>query len=124
MKAAVMIAIALGALLAVGIAVAVSTHADPTGTDTSIKGEVVDLWCFLESGARGAGHKACAVGCATSGLPIGIVDADGNIYLALGFKDHQSAKDLLLSRMADTVTVSGTLVKKGGFEAIFIKEVK
>ncbi len=124
MKAAIMIAIALGALFVVGIFVAVTGHAQPTGTETSIKGEVVDLWCYLEAGAHGAGHKTCAVACATSGLPIGIVDGSGNIYLALGSGEHKNAKDLLLSRVADTVTVSGTLVKKGGFEAIFIKDVK
>ncbi len=124
MKVPVMIGIALSALLLTGIAVAVSIHAAPAGNEVSIKGEVVDLFCFLDSGARGAGHKTCATACATAGVPIGIVDADGNVYLALGSANHQNPKDLLVSHMADTVTVSGTLVKKGGIEAIFIKDVK
>lgn len=98
--------------------------ADPKGEEVTVKGEVVDLWCYLEGGDHGADHKDCAVMCAKAGNPIGILDAKGNLYVAMGIKDHQAGKEVLIDKMAETVTVSGTLVKKGGVQVIYVQSVK
>lgn len=103
---------------------ALIAFAQAKGAQVTVKGEVVDLWCYLEGGDHGAKHKACAVSCAKAGNPIGIVDAKGNIYVAMGDKDHQPGRELLIEKMAETVTVKGTLVKKGGSQVIYIKSVK
>jgi len=103
---------------------AVTAVAAVKGEKITVKGEPVDLWCFMAAGARGADHKACAVACANSGLPIGIVDAKGDVYLAMGAKNMENAKVMLVKRMADTVEVTGTLVDKGGMKVIFIESVK
>ena len=42
----------------------------------------------------------------------------------MGIKDHQPGKDVLISKMAETVTVEGTLVKKGGIQVIYVSSVK
>lgn len=98
--------------------------ADPKGEEVTVKGEVIDLWCYLEGGDHGADHKDCAVMCAKAGNPIGILDAKGNIYVAMGIKDHQPGREVLIDKMAETVTVTGTLVKKGGTQVIYVKSVK
>ncbi len=98
--------------------------AQPKGERTSIRGEAVDLWCYLEGGDRGPAKKECATACAKAGNPIGIVDAKGNVYVAAGLKDHQPAQALLVGRMSDEVTVTGTLVKKGGIQMIYVDSVK
>jgi hypothetical protein len=98
--------------------------ADPKGEEVTVKGEVIDLWCYLEGGDHGAEHKDCAVTCAKAGNPIGILDAKGNVYVAMGIKDHQPGREVLIDKMAETVTVSGTLVKKGGVQVIYVKSVK
>ena len=100
------------------------TYAQPKGKTVTVKGEVVDLWCYLESGGRGAGHKACALECAKAGNPIGILDKKGNLYVAMGMKDHQPGRDVLINKMAQMVTVTGTLVRKGGTQVIYITNVK
>jgi len=84
----------------------------------------VDTWCYLEGGDRGPAKKDCATACAKAGNPIGVLDAKGNLYLAVGLKDHQSAQALLLNKMSDQVTVTGTLVKKAGVQMIYIESVK
>jgi len=112
---------AVAVIATIGVRLA---FAQPQGEEVTIKGEVVDLWCYLEGGDHGADHKACAIACAKAGNPIGILDEKGNLYLAMGNEDHQPGKDVLLSKMADTVTVTGTLVKKGGLQAIYVKTVK
>ena len=96
----------------------------PKGKEVTIKGEVVDLWCFMKVGARGADHEKCAIDCAKAGNPIGIVDEKEEIYVAMGGKDKQPAKDILLEKMAKTVTVKGTLYKRGGIQAIYIESVE
>ncbi len=39
-------------------------------------------------------------------------------------KEHQPGKELLSDKMAETVTASGTLVKKSGVQVIYVKSVK
>jgi len=96
----------------------------PKGPTITVKGEAVDLWCYMEGGDRGPAKKACATACAKAGNPIGILDARGNVYVAAGLQDHQPARDLLLEKMDEQVTVSGTLVTKGGVKMLFIKSVQ
>ncbi len=42
----------------------------------------------------------------------------------MGIKDHQPGKEVLIDRMADTVTIEGTLVKKGGIQVVYVSSVK
>ena len=39
----------------------------PKRTRVTIQGEVVDMWCYLEGGDRGAAKKDCATACAKAG---------------------------------------------------------
>ncbi len=112
----------LGLMLVVWMEVPV--RADPKGDKVSVKGEIVDLWCYLEGGDHGKEHKECAVSCAKAGNPIGIVDDKGEIYVLMGMKDHQPGKEILSDKMAEIVTVNGTLVKKGGVQVIYVTDVK
>ena len=98
--------------------------AQPKGERVTVSGEVVDMWCYLEGGDRGPAKKACATACAKAGNPIGILDSAGNLYVAAGLKDHQPAQSLLIGKMSDNVTVTGTVVKKGGVQMIYIDTVK
>jgi hypothetical protein len=109
------------ALLLVGVWLA---FGQPKGDAVKIKGEVVDLWCYLEGGDHGADHKDCAVSCAKAGNPIGLVTEKGDVYVMMGIKDHQPGKEVLIDKMAETVTVEGTLVKKGGVQVIYVTAVK
>jgi len=99
-------------------------RAQPKGDRITVKGEVVDLWCYLEGGDRGPTKKQCATACAKVGNPIGILDSAGNLYVAAGLKDHQPAQTMLLNRMSDEVTATGTVVKKGGVQMIYIDTMK
>lgn len=122
MKAKIMGFVAVSAIaLALTVQTAVG---QPKGKEVTVKGEVIDLWCYLEGGDHGAAHKECAITCAKAGNPIGILDEKGNIYVAMGIKDHQPGREVLLDKMAETVMVTGTLVKKGGTQAIYVKSVK
>lgn len=114
-------------LAAVAVMMIGGTHdviGQPKGERVTVKGEVVDMWCYLEGGDRGPAKKQCATMCAKAGNPIGLLDDKGNLYLTAGLKDHQPAQTLLIDKMSEQVTVTGTLVKKGGTQMIYIDAVK
>lgn len=112
------------AALALLLSASMFAFAEPKGDTVTLKGEVVDLWCYLEGGDHGAEHKKCAIECAKAGNPIGLVTEKGEVYVLMGIKDHQSAREILIDKMADTVTIEGTLVKKGGTQVVYVATVK
>jgi hypothetical protein len=99
-------------------------HAQPKGDKVTITGEVVDTWCYLEGDDHGAAHRACATTCAKAGNAIAILDSKGTLYLTAGMKDHQPARDVLIERMGQNVAATGTLVKKGGLQMLYVESVK
>ncbi len=96
----------------------------PKAKESTVKGEVVDLWCYLNDGSHGADHKECGVSCAKAGNPIGIVDAKGHVYVAMSMKNHEPNLATLMDKMAETVTVTGKVVDKGGTRVVYVSSVK
>ncbi|HET9368582.1 MAG TPA: hypothetical protein VFO22_10955, partial [Candidatus Udaeobacter sp.] len=54
------------------------------GQEIVVKGEVLDLTCYVAYNWSGPEHAACARDCITSGLPVGIKTEDGKVYLLTG----------------------------------------
>ena len=46
-----------------------------------VRGEIIDMGCYLSQGLRGPMHRDCALKCLSSGVPMGIVTADSIVYL-------------------------------------------
>ena len=91
--------------------------------EVTVTGEVVDLACYIKMGAMGSGHKECATECANAGIPLGIVDAKGEIYLPAAKEDKKGANAELLPFVAEKVTVKGKLFHKGGQRLLAIESV-
>lgn len=89
------------------------------GEVKTIKGEVVDMVCYLDHGAKGEKHKACANKCIAGGLPVGIL-ADQDVYLIVG--DHKPINDKLASLAAQDVKVTGKVVHRKGVHMIEVKD--
>jgi hypothetical protein len=93
--------------------------------EVSIKGEVVDVSCYLHDGARGEGHKDCAVACAKAGGALGILAANGKLYVSVVPDDHSGGpNDKLMDYIAHTVTTKGMVRSKGGVNGIMITSVE
>lgn len=90
----------------------------------TLKGEVVDLSCYMDHGAHGDGHKKCAESCIKKGLPAGLLTSDGQLYLLV--ENHSEAKSYakLSGYAAENVAVTGTVFDKNGMKAISVNEVK
>ena len=62
--------------------------------------------------------------CAKAGNAIAILDAKGTLYLTAGMKEHQPAREILVEKMGQNVAATGTLVKKGGPQMLYVESVK
>ncbi len=90
-------------------------------SSVSVKGEIVDMACYLDHGATGAKHAQCAKTCITSGLPVGLKAEDGKLYLLIG--EHKPINASLADVAAKTVTVKGKLVSRDGINMIENAEI-
>jgi len=86
-----------------------------SGETKTITGEVVDLMCYLDHGAKGEKHKSCAEKCIKSGGPVGLLSGD-QLYLVIG--EHQPMNEELAPKAAQTVTLKGKVVERNGMKMI------
>ena len=93
--------------------------------EATVKGEVVDVACYLASGARGADHVQCAEACAKAGGSLGILTADGKVYVSLLPDDHKNNPNhLLMDHIGQTVEAKGYVRAKGGVNGIMLRSVE
>ncbi len=118
MKSRNMIKLAVVAL-ALGGALLLPRHsvgADDKDATQTVKGEVVDLMCYLDHGAKGEKHQGCATKCIKGGGPVGLLTSDDQLYLVIG--DHKPINDVLGDKAAQTVTLKGKVVERNGMKMI------
>ena len=92
--------------------------------DMTVKGEVVDIACATSKKEAGKGdaHAACAMTCAKSGQPVGLLTADA-IYTVTGdYAANKNAK--LLDFVAKKVIMTGEVTEKDGVKSINVKSIK
>jgi hypothetical protein len=113
-------------LKAAGIAAVLAGLFMPTPSvraeDQTLTGEVVDLMCYLDHGAKGDKHAGCAKTCISKGAPVGLLTADGKLYLVIG--QHKPINDQLAEVAAQTVTLKGKVVEKNGMKMIENAEIQ
>ena len=96
-----------------------------TGSEITIKGELVDSLCYVSMASTGAGHKQCAMDCAKAGIPISIVeDGTGKVYTVLPKADKTGYSKDVISKMGDKVTLKGDLYEKGGNKYVTAESVE
>jgi len=89
-----------------------------------ITGEILDLSCYLGHGGMGEGHAGCAAKCVKGGAPMGLLSADGAVYVL--YADHgdaapyEQAKELAGKK----VEVTGDVATKSGLKGMTVHGVK
>ena len=106
-------------------ALAAWTHAADMKHDekaeVTVKGEALDMACYLDHGAHGAKHAACAEKCIRSGLPVGLKTEDGKVFLLIGA--HKPMNTELADYAAKTITVKGDVVTRDGINLLENAEI-
>lgn len=94
-------------------------------TDTlTVKGEVLDMNCYMDHGAHGAKHAQCAATCIKNGGPVGILGTNGKVYLIVADHSNEDPYDEVRKHAAENVQVSGRYADRNGVQALIIEAVK
>lgn len=96
------------------------------GKQVAVKGELVDMACYMAHEGKGPKHADCGKMCVLGGSPLGILSSDGAVYLLV--EDHSSAKakkpfSQAKKLVAESVTIKGDLYQRGGVQAIVVESV-
>lgn len=95
------------------------------GKAREVIGEVVEIGCFLRRGARGQGHRACALSCSRRGAPLGIVeDKTDLLYLAALEAPATDTRTLLEDHLAARVRIQGRVHERAGTRVLLIEELE
>ncbi len=97
------------------------------GKPITTVGEIVDLSCYLQVGKHGDKHRSCGQKCVTNGQPVGLLTADGSLFMLID-EEHDPRRDGLtdfrkyaVDNMAHVVTINGTATSVDGQKAIYVK---
>jgi hypothetical protein len=96
---------------------------EATAPAKNVTGEVVDMGCYLGHEAHGAKHIACATKCISNGMPMGLLTADGSLYLLTLDHDNADPYNKLKSMAGKTVTVTGPVNTRAGMKGIDVTAV-
>lgn len=93
-------------------------------TLVSVRGEVVDTYCYTTMGAKGASHRQCALTCAKKGTPIAILeDGSNKLFVLLPSSDKSGLSDAV-AHAGDTVTITGHEYTSGGSQFLTVDSLK
>ena len=90
----------------------------------TVKGEVVDLGCFLSQGAHGADHAKCALQCAQMGMPIGLLTEKGKLYLLAPGRFDEKPFEALKAKAGERVSVTGIEMNRDGILALEVNKIE
>ena len=108
---------AIASFTALFVATALPLFAADTKSETKeVKGEILDLTCYLDHGASGEKHSKCGSGCIESGLPVGIKAENGTIYVVVG--EHKPLNKELAPHAGKVVTLRGKAVSRDGLNLL------
>jgi len=92
--------------------------------EVTLKGEVLDLYCFMNhpDDGQGEGHAKCAAACIKKGLPIGFLSG-GEVYLITG-KDHEPVASMVADFAGKQSTVKGVVTVHHGIKALELMSIE
>jgi hypothetical protein len=123
----------LGSLVLVGaLAFAVAAIADSKDAKTAkatpksvtLKGELVDMGCYVSHEAKGEKHKGCATKCVAGGMPMGLLTADNKLYLLTLNHDNADPYNMAKDMMSAMVEITGTVSERNGARVIDVTDLK
>jgi hypothetical protein len=91
----------------------------------TVKGELVDTYCYTLMGARGENHRQCAIDCAKAGAPAGLVqEGTEKLYVLLPNKAKAGLPKGLIDRVGTVVLITGKVYVCGGSNFLTVESFK
>ena len=123
--------LATGVFIGVSLAAAPARSAESTprgvrpGNPIELRGEVVEVGCYLRDGSRGEGHKACALTCLKNGGQLGIVeDGTGVLYPLARAAPATDPSAAVREQIAEHVAVRGRVYQRAGSRVLVVDDVE
>jgi hypothetical protein len=118
-KTLVLILLAIFLMASVGL---MKIYAADTVT---VKGEIIDTYCYALMGAKGDGHRQCAIDCIKAGIPAGLLEEGTNkVYVLLPNKDKSGLPKGVMDKIGRTATISGKVYANGGSQFLTVESIK
>jgi hypothetical protein len=111
-------------LMVISVVAFAGEEAGEVEETVTLTGEIVETGCYIERGQRAADNPKCIKRCASSGMPMSLLTADGSLYLIL--KSHAAADAYAeaIELAAEKVQIEGVVHEKGGVRAVFVTAVR
>ncbi|HMK75865.1 MAG TPA: hypothetical protein VK568_06760 [Thermodesulfobacteriota bacterium] len=91
----------------------------------TVKGEVIDTYCYALMGAKGESHRQCAIDCVKTGIPAGLLEEKtGKVYVLLANKDKTGLPKGVIDKMGRLVRVTGKAYTSGGSNFLTVESIK
>ncbi len=91
----------------------------------TIKGEVIDTFCYSTMGAKGESHRQCAIACVKKGIPAGLLEENtGKVYVLLPNKDKTSLPKAVVDMLGRNATITGKVYVTGGSQFLTVESIK
>lgn len=91
----------------------------------TVKGEVIDTYCYALMGAKGESHRACAIDCIKAGIPAGFLEEGTNkVYVLLPNKDKAGLPKGVMDKVGRTATITGKVYASGGSQFLTVESIK
>jgi len=107
-------------LACLGLLITAAFALTATADSATWTGEIIDVGCYVGSGAKGADHAECAKTCVENGQPMGLLTEDGNLVLLTA--DHKDGEpyESLKELAGKQAEVTGTLAEKDGMKVVTV----
>jgi hypothetical protein len=110
------------ASLFMAIGVVLPVYAAETVT---VKGEVIDTYCYALMGAKSESHRQCAIDCVKAGIPAGLLEEKtGKVYVLLPNKDKTGLPKGVIDKIGRMATVTGKAYTTGGSNFLTVESIK
>ena len=108
-----------------------SANAATEGKRVSLKGELIDTWCYFSGvmggpdAVVGSAHHTCAMWCAAGGIPIGMLGEDGDVYMILKLPDDDNSAggDTFVELTNDVIEADAMMYERDGLKYLVVSEV-
>ncbi len=91
----------------------------------TVKGEIIDTYCYSLMGAKGESHRQCAIDCIKAGIPAGLLEeGTGKVYVLLPNKDKTGLPKGVVDKIGRTATITGKVYASGGSQFLTVESVK
>jgi len=125
-KTVLLLASALVVLAGAGAILADEKHEDhgEHPGQMTVRGEILDMACYVSHEAKGPDHAACAKRCVKGGQPMGLLAEDGTVYLLYASHEDGSAFEKTKEHAGQSVEITGVAAKQAGIKGLEVHGVK